>query len=219
MKRTIISFLSLVLAAPAFAQDKTCAAFSEDGKTKIAELKYESGKYGDCLEKLKAEVAKQLCKPGLKKVKFKLSKDGAPPRDSFAECAAGASEAKEPPAAPPSEAPASTEKGAAPAATSCADQKAYIEAHADLCDQVGTSKKWSCDKPAEAKGLASLYEKCVERVEKRTGDPGEEACQKAYEYLKSKEATCVSARVILKAATCKDAEGRRKIVNTQGACK
>jgi len=75
-----------LLAVPALAAEKECAAISEDGGV-MHSTKYQVGKLSECREAVKAEVAKAMCKPGDKKVKFQFRTDVADkPSSTSATC-------------------------------------------------------------------------------------------------------------------------------------
>ncbi|MBI2568785.1 MAG: hypothetical protein HYV63_17335 [Candidatus Schekmanbacteria bacterium] len=216
---TVVLLVSVVTAA---AQEKKCKAMKEDG-TVLAELAYESGKYGECLDKLKAEVAGKLCGPTDKKVKFQLQKDADTPRTSSADCSLAAAAAeKSAPSEPAEPAAEERQKDAteAPKPLTCEEQKTYLLDNAAHCGAADIYKKWSCDTPAEAKGIGKAYEKCAKKVEKHEGDPGEAACTEALEHLKAQE--CGAAKIMVAAAEkgkdCATVEGRRALVNSRNVC-
>ncbi|MHB8875154.1 MAG: hypothetical protein ACYC8T_15820 [Myxococcaceae bacterium] len=132
MKAAII-VAAVLIAIPALAADKKCAALNADGSV-IAEFDYVTGKYGECSDKVKTEAAKALCKPGDKKAKFQFRKDSAEkPRDSFANCklAGAPAEAKaEPAKAEPAKAEEKAEEKAAKPAAGKMDAKCMIACNA-----------------------------------------------------------------------------------------
>jgi hypothetical protein len=75
VKRLALCLLALTPGL-ALAESKMCRALNEDGST-LAEFEYEPGSLKACEDKLVAEAAKVLCKPGDKEAKFKLLSDAS----------------------------------------------------------------------------------------------------------------------------------------------
>ena len=225
--RVVIVVAVVIMALPAFAKDHKLKATKKDG-TVITEVTYASGKYGEALDQVKAEAAKN-CSAGDKKYEFILQKDDEKARSSFAECgkaAAGgetkaeAPKAEEKPAEPSTTAPAATSGptgGAPAAAASCADKQAFIVANSKWCDSTGLMKKQDCGNKNGALLIEKMFPKCTQQVEKHEGDPGEAACKSAKEAMEKKD--CATGKIVLKAHDCSKAEGRRAIVNTAPSCK
>lgn len=219
MKRTVILAATL-LALPALGATHKCKGMKKDGSL-IAEFEYETGKYSECSNKVKAAAA-ALCTPGQKKYEFQFQKDDEKARTSFADCSlAQAAPAQEEPAkadAAPVEAPAAG--GGAPAASaSCAEKQAWIVANSKWCDAPGIVKKQDCAQKNGALLVEKMFPKCISMMEKHeTGDPGEAKCNEA--YAKLEKDACGAAKIMTaKGNPCaKGAKERRSIVNSMNVC-
>ncbi|MBN1205422.1 MAG: hypothetical protein JXB05_10910 [Myxococcaceae bacterium] len=225
--RVAVFVAVVVMALPAFAKEHKLKATKKDG-TVITEVTYATGKYGEALEQVKAEAAKN-CAPGDKRYEYILQKDDEKARSSFAACskaAAGgetraeAPKAEEQPVEPSQEAPAAASgaTGGAPAdSASCGDKQAFIVANAKWCDASGLMKKQDCGNKNGALMIEKMFPRCRQQVEKHEGDPGEAACKSAKEAMEKKD--CATGTIVLKANDCSTAKGRRAIVNTAPSCK